>query len=287
MLRARIITAVILAAVFLGAMFTLPPFGWTLFTFVITLTAFWEWTRIAPLNGITAKIFLGVTFLAGLVLLYLFSGEWSDPTAQSSQRAYSIVTIAASLFWMVIVPLWLKFGWRPKNGWALAATGWLVIFPTWFAVIQHRSHGPWMLLGLMALVWVADIAAYFTGRAFGKHKLAPGISPGKTWEGVAGAVIGVLIYVAICVRFVTHSGDRSMEAMIASWPVVVIASLLLVALSITGDLFESWMKRGAGLKDSSNLLPGHGGVLDRLDALTSTLPVAPIIFLIATRLATS
>jgi phosphatidate cytidylyltransferase len=130
----------------------------------------------------------------------------------------------------------------------------------------------WLLLAAMALVWVADIAAYFTGRAFGKRKLAPAISPGKTWEGVAGAVVGVMIYGAVVLNFSPLAGNVPLAA-----PLLVLLLLVLTAVSVMGDLFESLLKRQAGIKDSSNLLPGHGGVLDRIDALTSTLPLAALI----------
>lgn len=283
MLRTRIITAAILALVFLAALFGLPTSGWRWFTFVFILIALWEWSRICGFSGATAHVFLGISLVASLWLLYTLS---SAPLAAAGvdQLIFSIGMIAASAFWIVIVPLWLKFGWRPENFAILAAAGWMVLFPTWFALIVHRDAGPWNLLGLMALVWIADISAYFAGRAFGRHKLAPGISPGKTWEGVAGAMVGVLVYAWLCIWLMNHVGGGSLAALLPYWPILLVLSLLLVALSVVGDLFESWMKRGAGLKDSSHLLPGHGGVLDRVDALTSTLPVAPVLLLAALRL---
>jgi phosphatidate cytidylyltransferase len=188
---------------------------------------------------------------------------------------------ASLLFWVIVAPLWLRFRWRPKNALVLAATGWIVIFPTWFALIVHRPHEgePFNLLLLMALVWVADIAAYFTGRTFGRHKLAPSVSPGKTWEGVAGALLGAVIYALLCFAAIRHFGIAENVGLTSAVPTVIAAFLILALLSIVGDLFESWMKRGAGLKDSSNLLPGHGGLLDRIDALTSTLPTAPFVLL--------
>jgi phosphatidate cytidylyltransferase len=136
----------------------------------------------------------------------------------------------------------------------------------------------------MAVIWVADIAAYFAGRAFGTHKLAPSVSPGKTWEGVAGALLGVLLYAVLCMAALKRFGGEHVQGISLETATLVIAFLALTLLSVIGDLFESWMKRGAGLKDSSNLLPGHGGVLDRIDALTSTLPTAPLIFLAVHRL---
>jgi len=122
----------------------------------------------------------------------------------------------------------------------------------------------------MAMVWVADISAYFAGRKFGKHKLAPGISPGKTWEGVAGAVLGVLVYVVLVMA---GSGMTQHYSLI-------LFAMVGVALSVVGDLFESAIKRQAGVKDSGTLLPGHGGLLDRIDALTSTLPLAALVLIL-------
>ena len=140
-----------------------------------------------------------------------------------------------------------------------------------------RDASPWVLLATAALVWVADIAAYFAGKAFGRRKLAPKVSPGKTWEGVVGAMAGVLVYGTV-LDVVAHLWDIPISFIFVpseGIPAVVLM-LVLAGLSVVGDLFESWMKRGAGLKDSSGLLPGHGGLLDRIDALTSTLPLAAL-----------
>ena len=279
MLRTRVITAVILAILLLGGLFFLPASGWRLFSFCIAILAFWEWTRIARFSRPRAQVFLATSVGAGIALCYALSVD-DGPASRWAEQVMSAGFAAASLFWIVIVPLWLKWGWRPTNHLLLAATGWVVIFPTWFALMFHRDISPWYLLGLMVIVWVADIAAYFAGHALGRHKLAPGISPGKTWEGVAGAVAGVLAYAALACWVLGRYGEGIAGIALHSWPAIVIAFVALAALSILGDLFESWMKRGAGLKDSSNLLPGHGGVLDRVDALTSTLPVAPFIFLL-------
>ena len=274
MLRIRIITAVIIALVFLGALFFLPAAAWPVFTFLIAMVALWEWTKMARFEGAAALIFLSLSLALGLLLLYALSQSRQEPAGKLGQQIILLSFAAASLFWIIIVPLWLKFAWRPNNLSVLAATGWLIVLPTWFALIVLRDHSPWILLGLMALIWVADIAAYSVGRAFGKHKLAPGISPGKTWEGVAGAMLGVLIYAVLCVWLAARFGNAEVKTLLANGMLALIAFPVLVVLGVVGDLFESWMKRGAGLKDSSQLLPGHGGVLDRIDALTSTLPVA-------------
>ena len=149
--------------------------------------------------------------------------------------------------------------------------GWAVLLPTCVALFQLRAISPLLLLGFMATIWISDTAAYFTGRAFGKHKLAPQISPNKTWEGVAGALIAVLLYGAIW--------DFTIQQTFFSAPLIVLL-LIMAILGIIGDLYESLIKRQAGVKDSGNLLPGHGGILDRIDALTSSLPFAMLALLV-------
>jgi phosphatidate cytidylyltransferase len=147
----------------------------------------------------------------------------------------------------------------------LAATGWLVLFPTWFALMDFHAMRPALLFGLMAVVAAADIGAYFAGRAFGRHKLAPSISPGKTWEGVVGGLLAVALYGALWLLLES--------TLTVPFPGFILL-LAMASLSVVGDLFESWLKRQAGIKDSGHILPGHGGVLDRIDGLTSALPLA-------------
>ena len=181
----------------------------------------------------------------------------------------------AAIFWCVLVPIWLKLQWRLPHGLAGLITGLVVLFPTWLALVQLRLAGPGALLAILAIVWMADVAAYFSGKAFGKHKLAPSISPGKTWEGAIGACIGVVLY-GIALRL----GFSFAPVALPLW---VFALLVVTAISIIGDLYESMLKRQAGIKDSSNVLPGHGGVLDRIDSLTSTLPVVALLWLLLLR----
>jgi len=144
-----------------------------------------------------------------------------------------------------------------------------VLVPAWLATVLLQGR-PGQLLALMAVVWVADTAAYFAGRRFGRNKLAPGISPGKTWEGVFGALAGVTVYYLLLVRFAP-----TLLGGFGFLPGLILVGVL-AALGVVGDLFESWMKRVAGVKDSGKLLPGHGGVLDRIDALTASLPLAAL-----------
>jgi phosphatidate cytidylyltransferase len=150
----------------------------------------------------------------------------------------------------------------------LLIAGIIVLLPTWLALARLQQE-PLRLLALLAVVWIADTAAFFTGKLFGKHKLAPSISPGKTWEGVAGAMVAVALYAWM------------VSAMESGHSIEVITGLFLAmtVLSILGDLFESWLKRAAGVKDSSNLLPGHGGILDRIDGVTAALPLAALLYL--------
>ena len=156
------------------------------------------------------------------------------------------------------------------------ATGAVLILPAWLALVQLRQVGALALLAIMGVVWVADIGAYFAGRSLGKHKLAPNISPGKTWEGAIGGGVAVLAYgVSLAAK---------LPAILAgNLGLLLLTLVLLTAISILGDLFESMLKRQAGLKDSSKVLPGHGGVLDRIDSLTSTLPLVALLWLVTLR----
>jgi phosphatidate cytidylyltransferase len=171
--------------------------------------------------------------------------------------------VVAIAFWLLVAPLWLLARWRVEQRVVRAVVGGVLLLPTWAALLYLHARGPGVLLGVMAIVWIADTAAYLTGRRFGRHKLAPAISPGKTWEGVAGAIAALALY-------------ASALSLLAGMPLLslVFAVSGLLYMSVLGDLFESWIKRVSGMKDSGTVLPGHGGVLDRIDALTSTLPIA-------------
>lgn len=262
MLLTRVITAVLLLLVLLPALFWLPPLGWEASVFVALLIAAWEWARLARLTGAYISLYVCVTAAAAFAL------HWFVPDV--ARAAYGI----GFLFWLGAVPLMFKTGFRP-HGPLAALAGWCVLLPFAWALIELRALGPWLLISVMALVWVADTAAYFTGKAFGRRKLAPSISPGKTWEGVAGAFAGVALYLAVN----SLLGNPLLDGGRFAWLAAGLAGLLLTGVSVLGDLFESAMKRAAGVKDSSNLLPGHGGVLDRVDALTATLPVAALLLI--------
>src|SRR5581483_3287647 len=190
-----------------------------------------------------------------------------------------IICGIATLFWLVVVPPWLHFRWPMRSKPIAALVGWMLLVPAWIALVQLRAQSPGRLLAFMAIVWIADTAAYFTGRAIGKRKLAPQISPGKTWEGVAGGAAGVLVYALVLALATPRVVGVAGTGAIAAWALFATAVALL---SVAGDLFESLQKREAGMKDSGSILPGHGGVLDRIDALLAALPplaVASVVLL--------
>lgn len=269
MLKQRVITAMILLVLFLLALFFLPYAGWAALVIVIVLQGTSEWARLARLSGIKANLFWGLTLLLMLGLV------WYDAYHSPEQQKilHLLVYAVSALLWLIIVPTWLIAGWKVEQPLLMVLTGWAVLIPTGLAMLDLRVISPWLLLFMMGLVWVADISAYFAGRRFGKNKLAPNISPGKTWEGVAGAMLGVSFYVVLVWGFGPSSLHREVL------PILLLASWWWVGLAVIGDLFESAIKRQAGVKDSGALLPGHGGLLDRIDALTSTLPLAALVIL--------
>ncbi len=270
MLKSRVMTAAILLVLFLSALFALPVSGWAALVIMMVLQGTSEWARLARLTGTKANLFWGLTLLLMLGLV------WFDATHSSEQQLmpHLLVYAVSALLWLIIVPTWLIVGWKVVPSLLMALTGWAVLIPTGLAMLDLRFISPWILLFVMGLVWVADISAYFAGRRFGKIKLAPSISPGKTWEGVAGAMLGVSVYVVLVWGFSPNFDQR------AVLPGLLLASWWWVGLAVIGDLFESAIKRQAGVKDSGALLPGHGGLLDRIDALTSTLPLAALVILL-------
>ena len=264
MLKARILTALLLLPLFLAALFFLPDDNWALLMLGIILIGAYEWSNIAAYSRFQSRLYIFLTLLICLAFLMT-----------ASRSAAIFLYGIAFLFWAILVPLWLRNQWRTRQRPIMALTGWAVLLPTWLALVELRAIGPGLLLGLMAAVWIADSAAYFAGRKFGRHKLAPAISPGKTWEGVAGAFFGVTLY---GVAWGVGNGSAEPFSSGLMWGMLLL--WLLTIFGILGDLFESWMKRVAGLKDSGRLLPGHGGVLDRIDALTAAMPVAAIALLL-------
>ena len=262
MLLKRVLTVAVLLPLFLAALFMLPPTGWAFALLLMLGAGAYEWARLGGLSARDAWIYALLTLACAVAWIISATQHPLQPWAKA-------VWLISVLFWVFVVPLWLWRGWRPQSTWLRHLTGFIVLFPTWLALV-HLQRDPWLMLALMGVVWVADCSAYFAGHQWGRNKLAPSISPGKTWEGVAGAVLGVAVYHAA----VWYWGLASSMGGAGTGLALLVAAM--VPLSILGDLFESWVKRQAGVKDSGTLLPGHGGVLDRIDALTSTLPLAAL-----------
>ena len=272
MLKLRVITAIVLLILFLLALFALPVFGWTVLVVAVVAQCASEWSRLSRFTGRIANIFWVLTLAIMLGL------AWFDAQHSADQQAFVHlpVYLVSALLWLVIVPTWLMMGWKVANPYLMAIVGWAVLIPTGLAMMDLReaTPSPWILIFVIGLVAAADISAYFAGRKYGKNKLAPSISPGKTWEGVAGAMLGVSVYVVLVWSFSPYFSQRELL------PALLLASWWWVVLAVIGDLFESAIKRQAGVKDSGALLPGHGGLLDRIDALTSTLPLAALAILL-------
>lgn len=255
MFLTRVLTAAALLAAFVCALWFLDRPAFAAVVAAIVAIGGYEWASL----GRAGK---PVAWAYGLACALLYAG-----LLQVAPMALWLCA-AAAVFWTLVVPLWLARGFNVCPASLLPAVGMVVLIPAGMALATLAREQVLMLLGL---VWIADTAAYLAGRAFGRRKLAPAISPGKTWEGVAGAVAASVIYAIIWAQFDARLGAHVQGA---AWLPYLAGAVLLCALSVLGDLFESAAKRRAGVKDSGSLLPGHGGVLDRIDSATATLPVA-------------
>lgn len=278
MLGQRILTAIVLLAIVAGAL--MAPGHWPLLALLVVVAgcALWEWIRLV-LPGTRARLVvpvLCVLLMLGLSASWLQTGFAAAP-AWIQLFEGGLLPLAV-LFWVLPVPVMvLRAAPLPPFGpRVLAVCAVLVLLTVWYALARiYLEFGPQCLLSLLALIWCADIAAYFTGRAIGRHKLAPRVSPGKTWEGAAGGVAAATLWLVATAWWWPESyGARLQASGSLGW--VIVAGIVLAIWSIIGDLFESLLKRRAGVKDSSRLLPGHGGVYDRIDAV---LPVAPMALL--------
>jgi phosphatidate cytidylyltransferase len=258
MLKTRIITALILVAGFIPALFNLSNTIWAYGMLAITLLALIEWAGMIKLTSLQRTIYLAIAAVVGLLAVQMIDQLGFHSFFFQSMHIFLI----AALFWLLLVPFWLAKKWI-VNQYVMAALGLLLMASIWLALICAKGADPWLLLGLLATIWIADSAAYFAGKNFGKHKLAPNISPKKTWEGVAGAMVAVTIFGAIL-----YLGFN--VGTLAIFP----ALWIIAGLGVIGDLFESMLKRQANIKDSGHLLPGHGGILDRIDGIIPSLPIA-------------
>ena len=276
MLRTRIITAAVLLAVLLPSLFFASALVFACVAAVFGCAGMWEWARLAGQKPAAAMAWAALWLIVA-------AGVLSRMTLGSRLNlGLEGAFIAATLAWAVLLASSLPRAALPRFLAAsriLTVLGFVVMFAAWLALLQARQTGAGFLLSVLLIAWVADVAAYFGGRAFGRRKLAPRISPGKTWAGVYAALLAVLAYGLLCSQVPALSNTllARIDQMFGMVAMLGCAALFL-ALSIMGDLFESLLKRHAGVKDSSALVPGHGGVLDRIDALLPLLPVA-ILFL--------
>lgn len=269
MLKARIGTAAVLLGIFLSALFMLPTSQFALLIAAVVAIGSHEWAVLVKLDGWRTHAFSAIC--TSLFVSMIWGIQAIDPARSSVAAIYAV----SALFWLIVAPAWMFGGIRFNSIAVKLLIGAIVVVPAGLSIVSMHYVSPGIVLMLLGVVWIADTAAYFSGRAFGRHKLAPSISPGKTWEGVAGAVAATLVYAALCAWLWPPLAGAVEEL---GWlPYLVLGGLLCV-VSIEGDLFESSVKRHAGAKDSGNLLPGHGGVLDRIDSITSTLPMAALIF---------
>lgn len=273
MLRTRIVTAAILLAVLLPALFAPTAWPFAIVTAVLIGGAGWEWARLNAVPGRLAPLAMGIA--VALAALAAVGAGWV-------QRAPAPLWWLATLVWLVGGALALRAGvaaWPQVPRGLRWALGLALLWLSWLALARSRQAGLNFILSVFCLVWTADIAAYAGGRLFGRRKLAPTVSPGKTWEGVWSAIACVLVlgFAWSAVEAGANPDSPSLYAALQrtfGLAGAAVALALLVGFSVVGDLLESLVKRAAGAKDSSRLLPGHGGVLDRVDALLPVFPAA-------------
>jgi len=264
-LKQRVLTAIILVPLVIGGIFALTALQFSIILALFVLLGAWEWTRLVKLDSLPQR--LSYLFVLSLLLiacsyLRIFDGF-----------LFALLGISV-IWWLANIRFLISFresqcqltqqGW----GWGHLGQGLMLLIPAWLSLVVIHSqpqHGPWLLLYLMVLIWVADSGAYFSGRKWGRNKLAPHVSPGKTREGLYGAVTLCLLFSVLAVFGFDFGWLTGLF--------FVVLSMITVVFSVLGDLLESAYKRRAGVKDSGAILPGHGGILDRIDSMTAAAPV--------------
>jgi len=270
-LRQRILTAAVLLALLLPSLIVAPVWPFALLTLAAMAVAGWEWVRLN--DGASYAVAFGIA-LGAACALALYAGWASAAPRAAWWLAFAIWVLGGTWLLRGGVAGWQRL---PRGlRWAL---GLIALWTAWLALANAKANGLNFILSIFFLVWAADIFAYFGGRALGRRKLAPAISPGKSWEGVWSGMIGALLVAAGWLA-IDASGSLGMESIYSivanrfGYVGLALVVVFLVAMSVVGDLIESLVKRGAGAKDSSRLLPGHGGILDRVDGLLPVFPIA-------------
>lgn len=258
MLKQRVITALILGPAIILAVFKLQNDYLAILFGVISLIGAWEWAVLIGLNHFIKKLIYVTLVGAMMVSIWFLLGSLQA----------NMILLLASLWWVAVIVLvvlyqssWIQTSWLQN---VLVYSGFIVLVPCWLALTLLHKHSAVMLMFFLALIWIADIGAYFVGKRFGKIKLAAELSPGKSREGVIGALIASIVFA--CVGVYLFSIQQSM------WLYFIILCAMTAIISVVGDLYESLLKRKAGAKDSGTILPGHGGILDRIDSLTAAAP---------------
>lgn len=273
MLKQRILTASVLFLLFLITLSADSNWPFVLVLTVMCVLACWEWLRISIDNSKQSYAYKVAWFL--LVLFIILQAGWLTSIDSLIQNILVPISV---LFWLFVATYMVYQGQThtKKNTALLSVAGVITSISLWYSLTTiFNKNGAWFLISLMALIWLADTSAYFAGKRLGKRKLAPKVSPGKTIEGAQGGIIAGVIWM-IVTGFYENSFSYALVDKYG-WILMIIISVFLAALSIVGDLFESLLKRRSKVKDSSNLLPGHGGVYDRIDALYPVAPLALIL----------
>lgn len=259
MLKQRLLAALVLMPLVIWGILALPHAWFAAVTALVILAGAWEWARLIPMKALSLRLSF-LVLVAGM--MWMLWPALNNP-------GWLGVILGLAVAWWIFALIWFRF---PRLGTGVPAIKFLVallvLVPAWGALnALHLSgeQGPALVLFVVALMWVADSGAYFAGRSLGKHKLAPSISPGKTWEGVFGGLVACAIYAVLAANWLTLDN--------AQLYTFVALTLLTAAISVAGDLFISLLKRQEGLKDTGHLIPGHGGILDRIDSLLAAAPV--------------
>jgi len=266
MLKQRIITAAVLLPIALIGFFLLEGPAFAAFIGVVVVLGAWEWARLAGFANQVARV--GYALLIALLVLVLYR----LPGLTAWLLPLSVIWWLAATALVIGYPNSQRY-WGGSVG--SLVIGALILLPAWQAlvVLKQWPQGNWLIVAVMVLVWAADIGAYFSGKTFGRRKLAPRVSPGKSWEGLIGGLITSLL-ITLCVGLYRGWSPRELA-------LALLGAALVVVISVVGDLTESMFKRSSGIKDSSQLLPGHGGVMDRIDSLTAAVPVFTVLLWLA------